>query len=470
MKILEESPSRLLSSSAVVLLFGAVALGLLSTQGIAHAASTSVGIAIPLYTYPTDSSWTAVINAKQAYANVPVIAVINPASGPGSAQDSNYVQGIHNLQAAGVRVLGYVDTAYSADSLTSVEANVNLYKSWYGVNGIFFDDMSNLATTSSYYSSLDSYVHSAIPGSTTLGNPGTTVPTALIGSLDILNIYEGGSYPALSSITFPGYPTSDFSMIAYGVPLNTTFLGSVTGSVAWVYATDATLPNPYDVLPSYFTSEVAYLSSIDGSTSTATTATSTAASVSVSSVDLSGNPISGMWTTWNQNGVVLASGYTPTTFTGTIGGSYVATVANYGNTVFCHWQDGTTNPAKSLTLGGNVALTAYYSTTGSCPSLAPATFAISVESETTTGVLVTGLYVTVLQNGTPFATGYTTLSFTATSGDTYAITAANYGSYTFSQWSTGSTNPTITVTPSQAMTLIAYYSVTSTTTSHHHHG
>ena len=452
----------------MAILLGSMAVGFIALSAPVHAASNSVGIAIPLYTYPTDSSWSAVIHAKQAYPNVPFIAIINPSSGPGTSQDSNYVQGIKNLQAAGIKVLGYVDTAYGGDSVSSVESNVNLYHQWYGVNGIFFDDMSNQAAYETYYSTLTSYVHSLIPGSTTLGNPGTSVPTGFIGTMDVLCIYESSGYPSLSFITYPGYSTSNFYMVAFGVSLNTSFLTNAAGSVAWVYVTDATLPNPYDVLPSYFTSEVAALSAIDGTTtsSSTTTSTSSTSSVTVSSVDLSGNTITGMWTTWNQNGVVLSSGYTTVTFTGTIGKTYTAVVGNYGSTVFCHWQDGSTSASKTLTLNGNVALKAYYSTTGSCPS--STTFKVTVNSETTSGSAVSGLYVTVSQGGTTVATGFTPFTFTATSGIKYTITVSNYGSYTFSYWSTGSTSPSITISPTQAVTLVAYYTISTSTGGHNH--
>ena len=503
MKILEENSKKLFATGYVALLVGAAAFGLTGFPSTTRAASTPVGVVIPLYTYPTDGSWSAVIQAKQAYPNVPFIAVINPNSGPGSSQDSNFVQGIKNLQTAGIKVVGYVDTAYGGDSISSVEANVNLYHTWYGVNGIMFDDMTNQVGYETYYSTLSGYVHSLMPGSISMGNPGTSVPTSFIGTLDVLDVYESSGYPPLSFITYPGFSPTNFSVIVFGVSLSNSFLTSLSGLVSWVYVTDANLPNPYDALPSYFTSEVATLSSIDGgivssssTTSTTTKPTTTtsaggSSSVTVNSVDLSGNVISGMWTTWNQNGAVLNTGYTPMTFTGTTGGTYDVTVANYGNTVFCHWQDGTTNPDRTLTLSGNLVLTAYYSTNGSCSTATTTTTTSSTSTVSTTsttirttttstsksstttqssvnvqvvsvtsgGASLIGMYTTVSQNGATLVTGYTPLTFTASTGGVYTVTVANYGNYVFSHWSTGSTSSTITITPTQVMTLTAYYSV-----------
>ncbi len=448
MKILVDCTRRLApSSTVIVLLLSAVAVGIVAAVPPAHGASAPAGIAIPLYSYPTSGTWSTVIQAREAYPNVPFIAIISPASGPGSAEDYNYAQGIKNLQAAGIKVLGYVDTAYGADSLSWVEYNIGLYNSWYHVNGIFFDEMNNVPGYESYYSTLSGYVHS-LGMATTMGNPGTSVPSSYIGTMDILNVYENYGYPSLSFITYTGYSPSNFAFTAYGVGLVSSYLASAANSVAWEYVTDGTWPNPYNILPSYFMSEVASLSSIDGSLSAT-------AAVTVESVSQSGSAINGMWTTWSRSGSLLASGFTPTSFGGTVGDTYTVTVSNYGSAVFCHWQDGTTNPSKSLVLQGSVTLKAYYSTTSSCQ----VTFPVNIVSETTGGVAISGLYTTVGHNGVTIATGYTPLAFTAASANTYAITVDSYGIYGFSHWSTGSTSPSITITPYQATTLVAYYNV-----------
>jgi hypothetical protein len=449
-------------------LFFAAMVAVSYRPAFAASATPNMGVVIPLYTYPTDGTWSQVIQAKQAYPNVPFIAIINPDSGPGPSQDANYVQGIKNMQAAGVTVLGYVDTAYGGDSISSVEANVNLYHTWYNVDGILFDDMTNQVGYETYYSTLGSYVHS-LGMAKSMGNPGTSVPTSFIGTLDTLCIYESNGLPSLSFITYAGYAPSDFAMIALGVPLSTTFLTSASGLISWVYLTDASGSNPYDALPSYFTSEVATLSTIDGTTVTTTTSTTsattsssttsttgTSVTVSVNSVNLTGSAFSGMWTTLNQGSTVLATGYTPTSFAGTTGGVYTLIVANYDNYVFCHWQDGSTDSSRTLTLSGNLALKAYYSTTGSCPS-APATYTVNLQSDYLNGASLTGMYATVTSGGSNVATGYTPLSFTGDSGSSYTITASNGGSLVFDHWSTSSPSNSITFTPSADTTLTAYY-------------
>src|SRR5215471_11793168 len=84
---------------------GAVVLVFLTfLPATVHPASSSqtrqqIGMIVPLYSYPTNPIWTTLIQAKETQPSVPVIAVINPDSGPGSSYDPNYASGIQSLQS-----------------------------------------------------------------------------------------------------------------------------------------------------------------------------------------------------------------------------------------------------------------------------------------------------------------------------------------------------------------------------------
>src|SRR5438270_4956564 len=120
-------------------------------------AATPTGVMVPLYTYPTDNTWNQMINAKSAYPSVPMIAIINPSDGPGPSRDSAYDTGIQKLHNAGISVLGYVLTGWASRSSSAVKSDISAYKSWYNVNGIFFDEMSNSAGDETYYKNLSTY-------------------------------------------------------------------------------------------------------------------------------------------------------------------------------------------------------------------------------------------------------------------------------------------------------------------------
>jgi hypothetical protein len=85
-----------------------------------------------------------------------------------------------------------------------------------------------------------------------------------IGTLDGLNIYESRGTPSLSTLAantfYPTYPKSSFSYIAFAVPkLRTSYEVSSASYVGWLYITNDADSNPYDSLPSYFTTEAAAL-------------------------------------------------------------------------------------------------------------------------------------------------------------------------------------------------------------------
>src|ERR1700733_3548426 len=100
-----------------ILIEGALAIlvvGLLpaAIHPASSATPTTTGLIVPLYSYPTNPTWSALIEAKLSYPNVPIIAIVNPDSGPGKSPNPDYVLGVASLQKAGIVVVGYVPTGY----------------------------------------------------------------------------------------------------------------------------------------------------------------------------------------------------------------------------------------------------------------------------------------------------------------------------------------------------------------------
>jgi len=268
-------------------------------------------------------------------------------------------------------VLGYVATGYATSSysaLSGVEANVTLYNSWYHVDGIFFDEMSNVVGNESYYSTLNSFAKS-LGMIFTVGNPGATVPTSYIGTLDTLVIYENGGLPDLSTLAYPGNSTSNFAIVSYGVPSpGQAFLTNSSSVAGWVYFTDAGMPNPYFALPTYLMEEVAMLSVVAPATQSLS---ATPPKVTVNSSDAGGSPVSGVWTTAQSMGFPLASGYAPLSFPVVPGSTYVVCVADSGSYVFRHWADESTNTCVRISPTQDTALTAYYDPGASATAATP---------------------------------------------------------------------------------------------------
>lgn len=408
------------TACVVALLFGAFfSASAYSTR--ADAASSDmgqVGVIVPLYTYPTDSSWSAVASAKESYPSVPIIAIINPDSGPGSSQDSNYVSGISNLESAGVTVIGYVATGYGTSSYSSVsnmESQINDYRTWYpNIEGIFFDEMSSSGSEAGYYQTLENYV-SSLGMQVTVGNPGTTVDNGLVGIFNNLCIYENPGMPSVSDLNgyYSSYGNAGFSYIAYGIsslPSQST-MQSLDAYVSYIYVTNLGGSNPYDGLPSYFTSEVSALAAVDGASTSTTTHTS----------------------------------------------STTTTTSSIATSTTSHSSSTTSSTSSSTTSTHTTTATTAITTSSSTSSNQ---YTIVIETVALSGRSITGVPIVVYNSaGQVVERGVSPLSFTATSGQTYTILATSHHGVVFNHWSTGSTSRLLSMDASGSATYVAYYSL-----------
>ena len=195
------------------------------------------GELIPIYLYPSSPAvWKPVITAKQAYPSVPFVAIANPASGPGTASDPNYVTAIKSLQDAGVKVVGYVDTAYGQRNVAAVEADMASWLLWYSPDGFFFDDVSTTGAAG-YLAALNAYAG----GRLTIGNPGTEIPASYVGTLQEFNVFEGTGLPAAGGLGAD-------SSISYAVP---QFPAAPPLGYDYLFLTDQPLATAYSVMSPY---------------------------------------------------------------------------------------------------------------------------------------------------------------------------------------------------------------------------
>ena len=108
-----------------------------------------------------------------------------------------------------------------------------------------------------------------------------------------------------------------------------------------------------------------------GSTSTPPPAPTTYA-LTVKSADMAGSTITGYQTTINEGSTTVKTGFTTLTHSGNAGGTYSATVSDYGNMVFDHWENGSTSRTRTLTLNADTTITAHFrSTTTTTPPPPP---------------------------------------------------------------------------------------------------
>jgi hypothetical protein len=426
-------------------------------------AATSAGIMIPLYTYP-GGTWDQVSAAKAAHQSVPIVAIINPNNGPGGSRDASYVSGIQELQSAGVVVIGYVFTQYGSRSTSAVTSDIDTWKALYPqLQGIFFDEMTNTPGDENYYRNLSNYAKS-VGFSFTVGNPGTDTATSYVGTMDNIVIYETGGLPSLNQLGgwHTGYDKSNFSYLAYGVPtLNDAFVASSANYVSYMYITNDGLSNPWDSVTPYFMAMTAALDTGIAPPPPPPVPTPTN-TITVQSVDLAGSSIAGMWTEISTGGTLVNSGYTTLSFSGASSTQYQICVSDYQTTVFDHWEDGSTSNCTTVTPTQATVLKAYYATGTPPPPPVPTTADITVKSVNLAGSPITGLWTEISTGGTLVNSGYTPLSYTATTNNQYDVCVSNYQQYTFDHWEDGSKNSCRAITPTQAATLTAYFKTSVT--------
>jgi len=207
-------------------------------------------VAVPSYFYP-GTYWS------QLGAGAPTVglAVVNPNSGPGAAPDPNYVAQVSQTRALGITVVGYVDTAYGSRSLATVEADVDKQYQWYGVDGIFFDQVPSDCAEISYYQALADYVRAKTGTHEVVLNPGASTGECFMSASDVLITFED-TYANYVGWQLSGwetkYPASRFWQLVIDTSqtdLPNAIALSRSRNIGWVYVTPDTLPNPWDTLP-----------------------------------------------------------------------------------------------------------------------------------------------------------------------------------------------------------------------------
>ena len=172
-----------------------------------------------------------------------------------------------------------------------------------------------------------------------------------------------------------------------------------------------------------------------------------------------GSTITGYWVeVTTPSGTVVQTGYSTAQFS-LASGNYLVAVGDYGGYNFTSWSDGSVARFHPVIVNssGAVSLTAIYAAPGGGGGGGSAT--ITVNSQYINGNVLNGMYTILQQNGQTIATGFTPVTFSVTSGESYTVTADDYTNAYFNYWSTGQATRTISVTTlSSSTSLVSYYS------------
>jgi Spherulation-specific family 4 len=230
--------------------------------------SGSAIVLVPIYFYPSGTGLDGWNRLTSDAGSINIEAILNPASGPGTTQDRKYVDAVNKLRAAGGRVLGYVATDYGNRDVNSVTKEVDQYRAFYNVDGIFIDEMANTQERLPYYESIYKYIKCIAADFKVIGNPGMPYTVeGYLGTADTLVIFEGSSAlysdyrPLATAPWVANYPRERFANIVYGATSVSDLIRVLDKAgqtrAGSVFITDGRLPNPYRGLPAYWAQEVA---------------------------------------------------------------------------------------------------------------------------------------------------------------------------------------------------------------------
>ncbi|MGE0609033.1 MAG: spherulation-specific family 4 protein [Pirellulales bacterium] len=220
---------------------------------------------VPAYFYPAGEGLAHWDNLIAAAKQADITAIVNPASGPGEKSDLNYVEVVRRADKAGVRLLGYVSTAYGKRTQAEMTADIDRWLKLYPkIDGIFLDEQASSAEQVDLYGQLYDYARKQKKLKLVVTNPGTACAEEYVQrpAADTVCLFEGPK--GFLDAKLPGW-TEDYTAdrclaLAYDVSADdwqAHWDAAVSKRCGWVYITDASGANPWDKLPSYWDKLVA---------------------------------------------------------------------------------------------------------------------------------------------------------------------------------------------------------------------
>jgi Spherulation-specific family 4/PEP-CTERM motif len=198
-----------------------------ASTALSIAALSSAGAAeiiVPHYAAPGFTNtvdWQRIIDA--AHSNYQITTVFNPANGPGTSQNADFLRATTEYRACGAcsDLLGFVATRLSLTTLrpiADVKSEIDRYYQWYPVTGIFLDELPSEAEMFTvapngtvgpsanrdqflgYYSELYTYIKGkSNQFDRVIANPGTRTDEAfLIGGTGTNGVQYGQAADALT--------------------------------------------------------------------------------------------------------------------------------------------------------------------------------------------------------------------------------------------------------------------------------
>ena len=228
---------------------------------------------VPAYFYPVGPGlrfWDRLIASS---AKVPIVAIVNPASGPGKG-DPAYTRLLDRAKKQpGLTLVGYVSTRYAKRPLADVKADLDRWLRLYPqIRGFFLDEQASAVGQVDYYAAL--YLHARKTRKLRLlvSNPGTVCAKGYLArpATDVACLFEApkGFGDFLPPVWAKGYGAGHFAALAYQVKEAKQMREHVARArkkgLGYLYVTDGSGANPWDRLPAYWDEQVSVVKEVNG--------------------------------------------------------------------------------------------------------------------------------------------------------------------------------------------------------------
>ena len=215
-------------------------------------------LGLPAYGYPGTGVWEH-LSALQAGA----LVIMDPADGPGRSIDPRYSAAVSTATRHGLCVLGYVTTDYGRRSAAEMKEEVERYREWYGVSGIFLDQAPASISSSAAIAHAVSHIRAS--GLTLAINPGQPDIDPHDAAIADHVVNFEGPHSSYRRCRFPDWvrdvASTKFWHLIYEVrdarTMREVAAMASRAHAGVVYITDATMPNPWERLPEYWLQEQA---------------------------------------------------------------------------------------------------------------------------------------------------------------------------------------------------------------------
>ena len=183
--------------------------------------------------------------------------MVNPASGPGAAPTRPTAGDRRRAGRRRARARLRADRGGRAPAAAAVEADIDRYREWYGVDGVFLDEAAPRRSSRDYHALPD---HARAAGATfVVLNPGVVPARGYFDIADVVVTFEGpiAAYRERPPDRIAPERTAH---LVYGASASRRWRRSSRAPGAgYVYLTSGTLPHPWGTVPDYLAHELAAL-------------------------------------------------------------------------------------------------------------------------------------------------------------------------------------------------------------------